>query len=196
MNRQMYRSLVATTAIVLALLSGCMMMGMHGSSNAGHGGSNHTDPTGNAVIKEIQTNDARLIITIPRLLENRESALMVRILDVKSGHPRPGSSVIFTINEPPNATLHTSDSRHSPPEYKATELADEGVYRLSYTPRTPGLTEVTAKIWLTQDDTTDPLLFTTAVHVSQSDSKASSLTPMAILGGAGMLVMMALMMAL
>jgi len=178
------------------LLNGCMMMGMHGMS--GHDASNPMSPPGNMIIKEVHSNNVDITLKIPPLLTDLKSSITLQIYDTKSGLPLSGAFVLFSFREAGQLRVENDkEISRSTREYNASETANNGTYKLEYIPKTAGLIEIGATIQLPGTDTSNPLTVMATqqvVQASASQSKMSGMKPMAIMGGAGMLVMMVVMM--
>lgn len=189
-------SLFFTLGTSILSLGGCMTMGMHGMMQ--HGSSHQDHPANTPVTAEIRTDEVSIVLEVPPLYAGEESIISVKIYALHSRIPQSGAQVTVLVQQAGHAaadpTVHTT---HAPPVRRAEEAAEKGVYQLKYVFAEPGVYKVVAQIQLNGgDQAVPPLAVTTTQEVGHRGhgGYSMSISPMVVLGGIGMVLMMAAMM--
>lgn len=190
------------SGLVIAALSGCSMMGMdHGgggmcgmpSHDSGYGG--HENSTSRMSVDEMTANDAVISLKTPGFAAGVETILAVEAKSKLTGAPVSDAKVFFQI-KPQNQASSEHAGHKQQVELQAVTSPEAGIYELKYKFEHAGPYEITVKVWFNDDDSAT---MTVVKNVLQSSDGAghsdghSGTTTWAILGGIGMVIMMAIM---
>ena len=178
-----------TTAL---MLNGCMMW----MPGMGHDTDMGKQQPAKAVVKEFAEKDVTLSLDVPPLAVGREAALVAKVSRVRREAPIPGAQVTFVIEreaqpgEGRAGRLFTIVA-----EREAGEIAGKGAHQLRYTFEEPGLYRITARVWTGEKAQAEPLAISIIqdVHRQEGHKAEGSTTPLVIIGGVVMAVMMVLM---
>jgi hypothetical protein len=147
------------------------------------------------LIKEFLNNEVSITLDIPPLVQGKESMLIVKAVHVQDGTPIEGATVLFAIQ---SASQVAGDpvvySIHPSSEFQAEEITGTGIYQLRYTFESQGTYEIAGKIWLDKTDLTAPPLTVVTTQGTIHHEGAKKSFVLTILGGIGMVAMMAVMM--
>jgi len=171
---------------ITALLNGCMMW-MPGME---HDTDMRKQQPAKTVVKEFAEKDVTLNLDVPPLAVGQGAALVAKVSRVQREAPILGAQVTFVIEreaEPHHFTIVA--------EREADEVAGKGEYRVRYTFEEPGLYRITARVWTGEKAQAEPLAIsiTQDVHRQGGHKAEGSTTPLVIIGGVVMAVMMVLM---
>lgn len=179
--------------IIALPLSGCMMA-MHGIE---HDSFQQKPQPAKTVEKELTERDVILSLHIPLLSMGEESTFTLRVNRISTGTPVTGAKVAFLFEQIQAGKEHAGHYLKTFTEHKADEIAEEGVYQLKYISEEHGLYRITARVWMGEEvETATPLTIalTQKVTVVQANHRAkNSITPMVVIGGIAMAVMMLIM---
>lgn len=188
-------SLFGILGISVWSLSGCMAMGM---CEMQHGSSHQAQHAGETVLAEVRRGEVIVALEVPPLSAGIESTLSVKVSRADHGEPVSGAKVTVAISQ---LTSPSADpAGHHPPtplERRAEEGGEKGVYSVQYAFAAHGLHEIVARVWVEGgDESAAPVTVaaTREVHRQQGAKGRMDLVPMGVLYGAGMGLLMALMM--
>lgn len=177
-------------------LSGCMAMGMHGMMQ--HGSSHQDHPANTPVTAEIRTDAVSIVLEVPPLYAGEESIISVKIYALHSRIPQSGAQVTVLVQQAEHSAAGSAaHTAREMPVRRAEEAAEKGVYQLKYVFAEPGVYKVVAQIQLNGGDQAVPPLAVTAtqeVGHRGHGGHPMDISSMVVLGGIGMVLMMAAMM--
>lgn len=186
-----YLSLFFILGTSILSLSGCMAMGMCGME---HGSAHQEQHASNAVFEEAHLGDLTISLEVPPLPAGVESTLSVKVIHTSSGEPVSGAEVTIAISQ------LTPPAGHHPAtlfEGRAEEGTAKGIYSVKHAFSEQGLHEVVARVWVNGGDESAAPITVTAnqevYHHRDSNGRMDTM-PMGIFYGAGMALLMALMM--
>lgn len=172
-------------------LSGCMAMGMHGME---HGSAHQEQHASKAVFEEARLGDVTISLEVPPLPVGVESTLSVKVSHTASGEPMSGVKVTIAISH------LTPPAGHHPAtlfEGRAEEGTTRGIYSVKHAFAEQGSHDIVARIWVNGGDASAAPVTVTATqevyHHRDSNGRMDAM-PMGALYGAGMALLMALMM--
>lgn len=178
-------------------LSGCMAMGMHGMHGMHgmeHGAAHQEQHASKAVVEVAHLGDVTLSLEVPPLSAGIESTLSVKVSHTTSGEPISGAKVTVAISQAmPPAGHHPATLF----EGRAEEGTARGVYSVKHAFAEQGPHDIVARVWVNGgDESGAPVTVAATQEVYQhTDSNGRmDAMPMGVLYGAGMALLMALMM--
>ena len=186
-----YLSLFFILGTSILSLSGCMAMGMHGME---HGSAHQEQHAGKSVFEEARLGDLTLSLEVPPLSAGIESTLSVKVSRISNGEPVSGAKVTVAISQFTPPAGHHSTTLF---EGRAEEGTTRGIYSVKHAFAEQGSHDIVARVWVNGGDATvAPVTVAATQEVSQhTDSKGRmDAMPMGVLYGAGMALLMALMM--
>lgn len=132
----------------IALLSGCLAMGMHGTQE---NSSRQQRPKSTTFVQDVQDSALTSTLTVEGSAVGEMSTLSVRIMDRRTHEPVSGARVVITIHpewqridERPDGCVHTESEGRVCAEVE--EGPDKGGYVLKHTFREHGMYRVTARV--------------------------------------------------
>lgn len=178
-----------TTAL---MLNGCLMW-MHGME---HDADMPKQQPAKTAVKEFAEKDVTLSLDVPPLAVGQEAALVAQVSRVQREATIPGAQVTFVIEreaqpgEGRAGRLFTIIA-----EREAGEIAEKGAHQLRYTFEEPGLYRITARVWTGEKARAEPLAISIIQDAQRQEGHKAegSTTPLVIIGGVVMAVMMILM---
>ncbi|MBI2502425.1 MAG: FixH family protein [Candidatus Latescibacteria bacterium] len=172
-------------------LSGCMAMGMCGME---HGAAHQEQHASKAVFEEAHLGDVTVSLEVPPLSVGIESTLSVKVSHISSGEPVSGAKVTVAVSQ------LTPPAGHHPAtlfEGRAEEGTTRGTYSVKHAFAEQGPHDIVARVWVDGGDksaTPVTVAATQEVHQHKDSKGRMDVMPMGILYGAGMGLLMALMM--
>lgn len=190
---RLYTLLFLMFGITLLPLSGCMMW-MHGME---HDASSQKQQPAKTVVKEFAEKDVSLSLEVPPFSMGEEATLVLRVSHIQKGTPISGAKVTFVVEyiEQPGKE-HAEHPAKAAAERETEEIPGKGIYQLRYKFGERGLYRITGRVWIGEKGmTTEPLTITLTQEVDQHEGHGTkkSITPWVVIGGIGMVAMMAIM---
>ena len=190
---RLYTLLFLMFGIILLPLSGCMMW-MHGME---HDASSQKQQPAKTVVKEFAEKDVSLSLETPPFSMGEEATLVLRVSHIQNGTPISGAKVTFVVEyrEQPGKE-HAEHPVTAAAEREAEENAGKGIYQLRHKIEEHGLYRITARVWIGEKEgAAAPLTITLTQEVGQHEGHGAkkSITPWVVIGGIGMVAMMAIM---
>lgn len=178
----------------MALLSGCLAMGMHGTqeNSLRQQGSKST-----TFVQDVQDRTVTATLTVEGSVVGERSTLSVRIMDRRTHEPVSGARVVITIHpewqridERPDGCVHTESEGQVCAEVE--EGPEKGEYVLKHTFREHRVYRVTAKVTGIGDR---EIALPTVIEVTQAVDHRDR-DRRVLLGVAGVMLVMVIGMAL
>lgn len=193
------KSLLFALGTLALLLSGCMAMCMHGMMPHTSAHQDRRDHQGNApLVEEMRASEVSIVLEVPPLTAGEESILSVKIYDLRSRAPLAGAQVSFLIQQAEHpAAGSAGHAAHEIPARRAEEAAEKGIYQLKHVFAEAGVYQIAAEVWIDgEDQAASPLVIKATREVGHREHTGHSpgISPMAVLGGIGMALMMGVMM--
>jgi hypothetical protein len=176
--------------IAVLPLSGCMM-GMHGMDHE----PSHQQPA-KSIVKEFADKDVTLTLDVSPFVIGEDATLALKAYHMRRETPVSGAKVTYRIER-----IEKYDGEHrenhvsAAEEREADEIAGKGIYQLKYRVHEGGTYKITARLWMEGKGEAAPPLSVSLTQETDRDGnhdEASRNTWM-IIGGIGMVVMMAIM---
>jgi len=176
--------------IAVLPLNGCMMW-MHGMDHE----PSHQQPA-KSIVKEFADKDLIFTLEVSPFVIGEDATFVLRAYHMQSETPLSGAKVTYRIERiEKSGNEHAEQHIGAAEEREADEIAGKGVYQLRYRVDDGGLYKITARLWMEGGDEATPLSLSltqeTGLH-GNHDQKTSD--TWMIIGGIGMVVMMAIMM--
>lgn len=177
------------------VLSGCMMMGMHGGM-MGHSESHAAERPGEALVKEVIVNGVSVSAEFPPARVGSVVRYVVKIVDARSGEPIQNAKVHATIERArqENATTdHTSHVPHTSADSESFTFNQrtDGSYSWNYEFKTPGVYDIRFEVYdLGEEQSPVVLSARREVQASHKEHGGIEATPVILIGAAVMGAMM------
>ncbi|GEM_PF-5378049 len=178
-------------AIGFLPLNGCMV-GMHGMGDDSM--RQERADRAKTVIKEFHEKGLAVSVEIPGLLKGRELTFTIQVREFASEAPVAGAKVAVLFRQ----VGRPVGEEGVLVERQAREIHERGLYQLRQTFEEAGTYEITINVWSGEEQTGPPLTFSTVEEVAPPVAMRHrpSMTSLYVAGGAAMVVMMVLLMAL
>ena len=179
-------------AISFLPLNGCMV-GMHGMGDDSMRQERPADRA-KTVIKEFHEKGLTVSVEIPGLLKGRESTFTIQVRKIASETPVTGEKVAVFFRR----VGRPVGEEGGLVERRAREIHERGLYQLRQTFEEAGSYEITFNVWPGGDEPGSPLTLSVVEEVAPPVAMRDrpSMTSLYVAGGAAMVVMMVLLMAL
>lgn len=173
-------------------LNGCMV-GMHGMGDDSMRQERPADRA-KTVGKEFREEGLAISVEIPDLVKGRESTFTIQIREIASEAPVTGAKVAVFFRR----VGRPVEEEGALIERKAREIHERGLYQLKQTFEEAGSYEITFNVWPGGDQTEPPPTLSSVEEVAPPLPlrHRPSRTSLYVAGGAAMVVMMVLLMAL
>ncbi len=184
------------------VLSGCMMMGMHGGMMGGSHKSTEGGQTTEAfpaLVKESVVGNVKVIVEYPPARVGAITTYTVSVLDASNSQPRSGATIsaeIRTASEERGADLHEMHSEKHDSSITVAESTQTGVYTFQHRYTNPGPNEIRVTISALGSEKLDPPIVVSTIrdvsgdHSSHSPPQADVDYTLYIVGAIAMAAMM------
>lgn len=170
--------------------SGCAA-GMHGWM---HGESHHAPGPARTVVAEFQTVALAVTLELPQVAVGEPAPIVVRVRGIPEDTPITGARVDLTIRRTAGLSSVGGDAAA-----QAVEEVSGGVFRLEQTFATAGVYEIAVRVTTSEAPAgASPLQISVSMEVSErpAPDQQVRMTPLVVVAGLGMALMMALRLAL
>lgn len=179
------------------VLSGCMMMGMHGGMMGGSHQESQSTEASPALVKESVVGNVKVIVEYPPARVGSITTYTVSVLDASTNQPRSGATIsaaIRTASEGHQGDVHEMHGEEHDSSIPVAESTQTGVYTFQYRYTNPGPNEIRVTISALGNERLDPPIVVSTVrdvrgdHGDHSDGVDYALYT--IVGATAMVVMM------
>lgn len=186
--------------IVVSLFgTSCMMMGSSGGGCMSHGSSHAEQTMNQSVIAQFDNANIKCVLNVPPLTMGKESELTVTANDKKTGAALSGAKVTFSMIHDQTMSMHDESDAIEKKELEASESSMKGMYVLKHVFDEHGSFKISVTVTEKQGSG-EPISLSVIAEVAHSEGAHSGgshsrggLSPIFILGGIGMIIMMGVM---